>query len=134
MHGHASLTRLAGSVRVGAVQTLRGCRVDARLLRRLPPPLPAGQAPGGAAQEGRPAPTGRRAKTQGNGVHGRRLLAARRRLTTFCPSHSGDQQQNPNVHSKEAGPRPLRRRRGAQPEAERRAEGSFQGAGDHRAR
>lgn len=65
MCGHGSLTRLAGPVRVGAVQTLRGCRVGAGLLRRLPPRLPAGQAPGGATQEGRPAATGRRGQTQG---------------------------------------------------------------------
>lgn len=133
MHGHASLARLAGSVRDGAVQTVCGCRVDAGLLRRPPPPLPAGQAPRVAAQEGRPAPTGRRAQTQGNGPP--RLSAAHRpsRLM-FCPSHSGEQQQNPNVHFKEARHRPLRWRRGAQPAAEGRAEGSFQGAGDHRAR
>lgn len=65
MCGHGSLTRLAGPVRVGAVQTLRGCRAGAGLPRRLPPRLPAGQAPGGATQEGRPAPTGRCSQTEG---------------------------------------------------------------------
>lgn len=55
-------------------------------------------------------------------------------LTRSVPTHAGAQQQNPNLHLKEAGPRPLRRRRPAQPPAEGRAQGSLQGAGDHRAR
>ncbi|XP_076014622.1 nutritionally-regulated adipose and cardiac enriched protein homolog isoform X2 [Genypterus blacodes] len=96
--------RLAGSVCVRSVQTLRRRRVHQRH-RQLSSTFPPGETLRGPSQEGPPPPTGGHAEGQ------------------------GDQWQSPHLHFKEARSQ-LRVGHRAHPQAERRAAGSLQGAGD----